>query len=65
VSNENNFGLFLNKTDGFNLKTITKYKYSIKVDFNNNFPIKKDMCTRKSPCPYNIKNAFESQIVFS
>jgi len=54
----------LNKTDGLNSTTTTKYKHSKKVEFNNNFPEKKERCSSKHPRPNNIKNAFESQIVF-
>ena len=52
----------LNKKEGVN--TLTKYKYSKKVQFNNNFPEKKDRSSSKCPRPQNIKNVFESQIVF-
>lgn len=58
-------GYNLNNSDGFNSScTTTKYKYSKKVEFNNNYPKKKERCNSKHPRPNNIKNAFESQIVF-
>lgn len=54
----------LNKTDGFGSVITTKYQYSKKVKFNNNYQEKKERCSSKHPKPNNIKNAFESQIVF-
>lgn len=62
--NRNSDGNLLSKTDGFNSTTTTKYKFSKKVQFNNVYPKKKERCVSKHPRPNNIKNAFESQIVF-